>query len=102
MRYSRREETPWSLREKRRGLQIQSRRDEARQVETRPPDTRACKTCLCSNGRYGISWPSDSGDETSRHSGRAGKTSDGVELGDSDAFVEERRPRGAQVGKMEA
>lgn len=38
--YSRREETPWSLREKRQGLQMQSRRDEACQVETRPPDTQ--------------------------------------------------------------
>ena len=71
--------------------------------KTPPLKLRACKTCLCSNGRYEISWPSDGGDETSRLSGRAEKDfRQGVEMGDSDTYIEERRPRGAQVEKMKA
>lgn len=62
----------------RRGRASRYRAEEMRRVRWRqdPPTLRACKTCLCSDGRYKISWPSDSGDETSRHSGRVGKTSD--------------------------
>lgn len=87
----------------RRGRTSRYRAEEMRHVRWRQdsPTLRACKTCLCSNGRYEISWPSDGGDETSRFSGRAEKDfRQGVEMGDSDTYIEERRPRGAQVEKM--
>ena len=89
----------------RRGRPSRYRAEKMRHVRWRqdPPTLRACKTCLCSNGRYEISGPSDGGDETSRLSGRAEKDfRQGAEMGDSDTYIEEGRPRGAQVEKMKA